>query len=349
MRTNGKSVRLIAQPLQIKHNGRIDRKGEFTAIGEVKRLAASMTVWAFGHADKGDVLNAQFAHDLHDRAHLPFAAVDEDKVRPVGIAFGLVIIHQPPKSPCHNFAHHGEVIARCGIRIFDVKLTILAFDETFRSCHNHRAQRVSPLNMAVVIDFDPARRFGQFKQVSHLLQQFTLRRALGQSPVERLFGVTCGLFDQAHTVTALRHADFNLAFGTFGQGLRQQVCFSQLPIYKNGFRRGYIFIKLREEARKHFIFTHFRNMRGEEGTMPPILSAANEKRLNAHHPVAMRQRKDIGVAYALGVDRLRPLNEGERPQPVPNHRGTFKVECLGRRLHLLGQFRLNSRGFTVEE
>ena len=141
--------------------------------------------------------------------------------------------------------------------------------------------------MAVVINFDSARRFGQFEQVSHLLQQFTLRGALRQLAVERFFGVARRLFNQARTVAALRHADFDLAFGTFGQGLRQQVCLAQLPIKENGFCRGYILIKLREEAGEHFVLAYFGNMRGEEGAMPPILPATNEKCLNAHHAVAM--------------------------------------------------------------
>ena len=330
MRTNGKAVRLIAQPLQIKHNGRVDRQREFTAIGEVERLAARMAIWPLGHADKGYILNPQFAYDLHDGTHLPLATIDEDKIRPVFIAFGFVIIHQPPKSPRHDFAHHGKVVAGCRVRIFDVKLAILAFDETFRSRHDHRAECVGPLNMAVIINFDPARRFGQFEQVRHLLQQFTLRCALGQSPIERFCRVARRLLDQAHTVAALRHADFDLALGTFGQRLRQQICFGQLPIEENEFRRGNIFIKLREEAGEHFVLAHFRNMRGEKGTMPPILPTTDEKRLNAHHPVAMRQRKDVGVAYAFCVDRLRPLNEGERPKPVADHGGAFEVESFGR-------------------
>ena len=203
--------------------------------------------------------------------------------------------------------------------------------------------------MAVVINFYPARRFGQFEQVSHLLQQFTLRGALRQLTVERFFGVTRRLFDQAHTVAALRHADFDLAFGTFGQGLRQQVCLAQLPIKENGFCRRHILIKLRKKAGEHFVLTYFSDMRREEGPMSPILSAANEKRLNAHHPIAMRQRENVSIAHTLSIDRLRTLNEGQRPKPVADHGGAFEIESLGSGFHLLGQLSLHSRGFAVEE
>ena len=203
--------------------------------------------------------------------------------------------------------------------------------------------------MAVVIDFDPARRFGQFEQVSHFLQQFTLRSALRQLAVQRLFGVTRRLFDQAHTVAALRHADFDLAFSAFGQGLRQQVRLGQLSVKENGFRRGNILIKLREKACEHLVLADFSNMRGKEGTMPPILPTTNEKCLNAHHAVAMCQRENVSVAHALRVDRLRPLNKGKRPKPVADHGGAFKIQRLGGGFHFLGQFGLHSGGFAGEE
>ena len=114
--------------------------------------------------------------------------------------------------------------------------------------------------MAVVVNLDPAGRLGQFKQVRHLLQQLALRRAFGQAPVQRLFGIARGLFNQPDAVTALRHADFNLALGTFGQCLRQQIRLGQFAIEQYVFGRRHIFVKLRKEAGEHFILSHFGHM-----------------------------------------------------------------------------------------
>ena len=244
---------------------------------------------------------------------MPFAAVDQDEVRPVFVALLIGIVrHQPAKAPRHHFAHHGEVITRRSVGVFDVKLAILALNEAFRSSDDHRAKRVGPLNMAIVVDFDPPRGFGKLEQVSNLLQQFALRRAFGQLAVERFFGVARGLFYKAHAVAALRHANLNLALGAFGQRLRQQIRLRQLPVQKNAFCGRDIFIKLRKEAGEHFILAYFGNMGGEEGPMPPILPTTDKKRLNTHHTIAVRQREYVCIADTLSVNRLRPLNEGQR-------------------------------------
>ena len=203
--------------------------------------------------------------------------------------------------------------------------------------------------MAIVVNLDPARRFGQFKQVRNLLQQLALRRALRQSPVQRLFGVARGLFDKPHTVATLRHADFNLALGAFGQCLSQQIRFGQFAVEQYVFGGRHVFVKLRKEAGEHLILGHFGHMGREKRTMPPILPAADEKRLNTHHAVAVRQGKDIGIANALRINRLRPLNEGQRLQPVAQHGRTFEIERFGRALHFLRQLCLHIRRFAVEE
>ena len=63
----------------------------------------------------------------------------------------------------------------------------------------------------------------------------------------------------------------------------------------------------------------------------------------------MGQGKDIGIANALRVNRLRPLNEGQRFQPVAQHGRTFEIKRFGRALHFLPQLCLHGRRFAVEE
>ena len=83
--------------------------------------------------------------------------------------------------------------------------------------------------------------------------------------------------------------------------------------------------------------------------MPPILSAANEEGLNAHDAVAVGERKNIGIADALRVDRLTTLDEGQRLEPVAQHGGTFEVQPFRSGLHLGGELRLYAGGFAIEE
>ena len=203
--------------------------------------------------------------------------------------------------------------------------------------------------MAVVINLDPFGRFGQFEQIGHLLQKLALRSALGQPPVQRLFRIAGGLRDQTHTVATLGNRNFNLALGPFRQRLCQQIGLSQFSVEQDETCGRHIFVKLREEAGEHFVFAKLRNMRRKKGAVPPILSAANEEGLNAHDAVAVGERKNIGIADALRVDRLTTLDEGQRLEPVAQHGGTFEVQPFRSGLHLGGKLRLHTGGFAIEE
>ena len=102
----------------------------------------------------------------------------------------------------------------------------------------------------------------------------------------------------------MRYCNLDLAFGAFGQCLRKQVRLGEVAVKQDKPRGRYILVKLRQEAGKHFVFAQFGHMAGEERAMTPILPAANEERLDAHDAVAVRQREDVGIANALGIDRL---------------------------------------------
>ena len=170
-----------------------------------------------------------------------------------------------------------------------------------------------------------------------------MRRAFGQPPVERFFGVALGLRDQPDAVSALRMRYLDPALGAFGQRLRQQVGFGQCPVEQYAFRGRHILIKLREEAGKYLLLGQFLRMCREESAVPPILPATDEERLYPHHTIFVRQREDIGIANTLRVDRLAPLDEGQRLQPVAQHGSTFKIKAFRRAFHLFGKLGLHAR------
>src|SRR3546814_14591222 len=78
--------------------------------------------------------------------------------------------------------------------------------------------------------------------------------------------------------------------------------------------------ELHEETGHHLFLGHARDMRREEAAMPPILPAADKETRDAQLPTLRRKRKDVGVAQPFGVDRLAALDEGQRFQPVAQHR-----------------------------
>src|SRR3546814_11599437 len=70
-------------------------------------------------------------------------------------------------------------------------------------------------------------------------------------------------------------------------------------------------------------------MRREEAAMPPILPAADKETRDAQLPTLRRKRKDVGVAQPFGVDRLAALDEGQRFQPVAQHRRLLIIPRFG--------------------
>ncbi len=92
--------------------------------------------------------------------------------------------------------------------------------------------------------------------------------------------------------------------GTRPQRLAQQRAIRQLAVEQHRARRWHFLIKLTQKSGQHFLLRHIVGVRGEKAAMPPILAAANEKRLHPDHAIAVGHRKHIGVADTIGVDRL---------------------------------------------
>ena len=82
---------------------------------------------------------------------------------------------QPLETPPQNFAHHGVVVAGFCVGRLDVELAVLAFHEPVRPRHDHGADGVGAHDVAVVVDFDPARHAVKTKPVGQAFEQAGLR------------------------------------------------------------------------------------------------------------------------------------------------------------------------------
>src|SRR3546814_6870737 len=89
-------------------------------------------------------------------------------------------------------------------------------------------------------------------------------------------------------------------------------------------------------------------MRRKEAAMPPILPAADEEARDAQLPALRCEREHIGVAEAIGVDRLAALDEGQRLQPVTDHRRLLIIHRFGGARHRITQPFLRSEEHTSE-
>ena len=166
--------------------------------------------------------------------------------------------------------------------------------------------------MAVIVDLNALRRLSQVEQIGDFAQQLALCGALGKAPVQCLDRIARRLIDKPLAISTLRHLQFHLAARLLGKGLGQKFAIRQDAVEQDRSCRRHILIELSEEAGEDFCFFQFAGVCGEEGAMPPILTATNEERLNAHLAGLRRQREDVSIAQPLGIDRLATLNEGQR-------------------------------------
>src|SRR3546814_8948307 len=74
-----------------------------------------------------------------------------DLIGPVTLLPLRIPLLRTSEAAFQHFAHHRKIVARHCLCPFDVELAIGVFAETLRPRHNHGAQRVGALNMAVEI------------------------------------------------------------------------------------------------------------------------------------------------------------------------------------------------------
>ena len=203
--------------------------------------------------------------------------------------------------------------------------------------------------MAVVIDLDAVGRLGQVEQLGDLAQQLRLRGRFGQPPVERLDRVALGLIEQAAARAPLWRTQRDLAPGLLRQRLRQHRLIGQVAIDEDGARRWHLLVELHQELREHLLLRHVGDMAGEERAVAPILAATDEERLDPDDAVLRREREDIGIADPVGVDELRPLDEGQRLETIAQDHRALEIHRLGGALHLRAQLGLDLRRLAGEE
>src|SRR3546814_20407218 len=86
----------------------------------------------------------------------------------------------------------------------------------------------------------------------------------------------------------------------------------------------------------------------KEAAVPPVLSAANEKGLNADRSALAGHGKDVCISKALRVDRLTALNESQRFQAVAVNVGQLDIHRVSCALHCCAPLALNLRRFARE-
>ena len=121
---------------------------------------------------------------------------------------------QPPITAGENLAHHRVIIAGYRIVIFDIEFPVLVFYKTFAAGHNHAADLVGSLQMAVVKYLDTLWRGLKVKGFGNIFQQPALIIAFGDMARQRFARILAGHIYKRLLVAALRAVQGNLAART---------------------------------------------------------------------------------------------------------------------------------------
>ncbi len=312
-------------------------------------LLAGVAVDALGDADDRHLVDAEFLQRSTGRRNLTRAAVDQHQVRPgVRLPVG-VFLRQPPEAPGQHLAHHPEVVAGGQIRPADVELAVLRLDEALGPRDHHRADRVRPHDVAVVIDLDPLGRPVEPEGLPQPLQQRRLAGALGHAPGQRLAGVARGLLDQPRLLAPQRLGDRHLAPELGGERVHQQVGVVRHVAGQDQSRRGLVAVELPDEGLEDLARLRPRPGAREVGAVAPVLMRADEEHLHAGVAALLVQCNNIRLLDGLGVDPLAGLNRRQRPDAVAQSGRPLELHSRTRRAHRAGQILLHAGRTAAEE
>ena len=90
-------------------------------------------------------------------------------------------------------------------------------------------------------------------------------------------------------------------------------------------------------------------MRGEEGAVAVVATAADEEHLHAGLSGDLPRGDHVGVLQAGRVDHVVALHEGQPADAVAHRGGALELQRGGRVLHLGGQFLLHAGRLAAQE
>src|SRR5260221_13773710 len=138
------------------------------------------------------------------------------------------------------------------------------------------------------------------------------------------------MLHQLFALTALRHADFNLASGFCGECVGEQYALLKLVRNENEPRRGLVVIELRQKRTQYFFCPDRAVSFWEVSAVTPVLPRAEEKGLDPRIAAGLMHGKDVGLFEATGINPLLRLDGQPLSQTVAINRRRLKIECSGR-------------------
>src|ERR1700733_8259785 len=210
MGSDGEAVRLVAKPLDEEQSRIARAQLERLAPLDEERFAPRIAVGPFGDRDQPHPFDPEAGQNFPRGLELSPPAVDDDKVWRIRKGAGLRRFAMPDKTgktPRQHFAHHAVVVAGRQIHALDVEGTVLALDEAFGSSDHHRADRVGPHDVRIVVNLHAPDWMIDAKGLTERSDKLFLRRRFGKLARQSLLRVAQGGVDQILFFAATRRAD----------------------------------------------------------------------------------------------------------------------------------------------
>ena len=238
-------------------------------------------------------------------------------------------------------------ISSPGVEILalDVERAVMAFHEAFRPRDDHRADRVRPHDVGIVVDLDAAQRAFDAEGSRRARPAASPGSALSASlRAKRLAGILAArLIDELAFLAALRHGDLDAWPARSSKASVEQAAILDLVRQQDEPRRRLVRVELREKGAEHLAGVEALVGAREIGAVAPVLTGAEEEHLDAELPGLFGDGENIGLLDAARIDALRALDGGERGDAVAQPRGALEFERFGR----LFAFRSASRSRTA--
>src|SRR5713101_7294596 len=321
---DGEAVRLVADSLDQVQAGMVGRKPH-RALADPQLLETRPSLRPLGDADQRDVGEARLRQRLFRRAHLPFAAVDEDQVR------GDALPARDPAVAARERLRERPVIV-AGRDALDVVAAVFAAAHVHAVVYHARRYRRLAHRMTDIETFDSLHRLRESQPFAQRGEPHPLSALLRETRLERLQRVLLRHLEPGAALGRGPREDAHAALRVRGEGRFELPGVELFADHDHGGHRSFQ-IMLSDERRKHFFRVALLRILRKEAAVAELPAAAHHHQVYAGQALFHGNRDDVDVDVVAGVGVQALAHLGERLDLVAVDRRFLVAPPFGGLLH----------------